>query len=1082
MLLESDDEQIGRVCPTFVIFKMDAGKPAPTKRAVRKICAANNYDHVECIYLVFAAQDQCYRVESLGPLSPHVQLTKKRVTKIRKGVDLANTHRTSSNEPLITIVDVPANVPFSDSFLQVAHASREDVARLKPLEMLRMMVDAPLNRERNNRCKNWGMKGWNSSDRRQMASLGMSRPGHYRGTKDPAMQRFVKFSADLLRNTLPGFGGDYTDDDRRKEFAEDYLSPLFKLGPHENFPDAVFFALNYLTKEGGKPSAAGLLNGHCDPNNDDITPTYEPVSSVSFLVRDHNNDLLRLVAIAYGKKAGGQYMVKRKKFLPVLELCLKKHRSLASLLTTTDPKALLPDPSNSMEKKNGKFHRSGINLNKTFMYGMFADVIGKFMLRHPHLREEPMFLISLIWLTSISHQVQIYVHEVNHLSQDDTMCVGGRKISSFKKHEWGDFAIALHKHLCAAKADKRKRCWDYSVSSRHQPCNNVPATDNQVINSVRVLRLMLHCVNQVKKDLLQADPVYYHSRINHRLSQACEKNRVVMDTEELIGQGCHGTGPFNANHTIMVAAYCGAVDVGLHGCTSIAQNTGTDNALVKRFGFDRFGGDNEELLKCLMNCRKFKGTDLLNRHQAEELVCHSLQAEPAQSGNRGPAKKIGWRYGDKLGILDGKGRCAYRLRNGEVERAPLLMSPGLRNWEEAGKLSPALYFDMPNQSGLPRRKHRGSRQARQPLVADEIPALEGGSNHFPLVRLIHPEKLCMREKQPRDAVLNFETLHQPPRTVTVTSCGAIKEGSNGGVLHNPNRKRRKRKRAPELDDSDEDDEDTSLLTDTTGIQLDRKFFAYSVKLPPLAESDGPTIKHPAADFPLRHAYPSNSAGTIVLSGVRFFSDENEAKAYALLWGIHTHPGHYAVTRFGRRFLEPPIPDRTMPPLDGYENEDGFVIATKCGGRGGHRIAFRTYGISDSRVPHVVQVTSSTGSLMLYLCDTMWQCDSGVIVFPSRPTLCRNVGGDEGVLAGIASHRRLGGCNQVQVVWADGQVSWEPLSAVIKAAPHHARQYGIQMGMEGELGWRKVTTGPSHKSEFDGYPQFEVTYQTIRGRL
>ena len=1075
-VLDKDDPIIQTHCPYFVVLIMDEGKPAPTNHHVKRMVARKNFHHVKCVYLLPPGQFQCYRAESLSKFCPHCQLTPQNVKTLIRNIHTENRSRTRWEEPPLEIIEVPPNEAFEDSFLGVAYATREDaIGAADPQDFLDVMRDVPKNVHRNNFSRHWGMKGWNSSER-SPSSLGIAKPGCFRGTRDPQVQLMVRRLVGLLRKVLPGFSKDYRDPDRAKVFSATYMDPL-KLRPDENMPDAITFVRNDLTDAEGKPCQAGLLGCHTDRNNDNITPGFEAVSAVSLLVRRvASRDLLRFGAVCYGKKAGTEHMVKLKKLGPVIEKCRATFRHLEWFQTSTDPNRLLP--RRTIGRSDGRYH-GRINLNKTFFYGMLADAIGKFMARHPQFKRNPDFLCALIWLSNISHLPQIFVQEISYLAETkDRRLRGGKQISSFKASEGLDFAVAMHKHLTDVKANRKHQCWDYSVSKRFQPCHNGFANKFQVVNSVRVLRLMIHCVASVKKNHLRDDPVFYHSRCNHRLSQSCDAKEQVTDMEKLVRQGCFGIGPFTANHIFMVAAYCGAIDPLLHNCTLIAGKTGIDETLVDSFGFAENGSDNHELLKCLTNYLPEHSREKLNMHESEELVCQTLRVEAGNhDGPTKPANK-GWRFGDVLGLLErGKGRCVFRLRDNTEVLPPLLISLSDLFWKEAEAFPTALFWDVLKNERLPNRKYKGVRQVRQPVLADEIAVVKDDKNRL-RVQAIHPAKLCMRGEAPVDAVLNFETLHKR-RTVTVEN-GIVLEGGQrfGG---NPNRKRRARARANALGEATEEEEESALLTDVIGAPSGN-YTAYSVSLPLAGGETVAKIAEPAEDFPLRHDFPYR-ADTIVLSGTRFFLQDDQAKAFALLWALHTYPGRYVLTRFGRKFLKPPLPeDGSLLPLDGYENSQGKMVETKCGGRGGHRVDFCTYGISDSRFPHVVQVTHSTGSLMMYLCDDKWQCDSGVVVFPHRPTIPRNADSnvipDVGVVGGIVSHRNRK-CNEVRVGWGcDGKDSWEPLSVMIKGAPHQVRQYGRLMEMHGERGWTMVTNDHSHKSDFDGYPRFTVTYHYI----
>ena len=519
-------------------------------------------------------------------------------------------------------------------------------------------------------------------------------------------------------------------------------------------------------------------------------------------------------------------------------------------------------------------------------------------------------------------------------------------------------------------------------------------------------------------------------------------------------EGLYGVGGFLVNHILGTLNYCGAIPQALHNIVTIGEGTGSYIALKKLHLHDSI----PEILEALSIHLK------IDRHAAEELVCIT-------GCNDHAAKVTVCRLGDKLGVIRNK-RAHYTRGMGSDTVEVQQISPAV--FLLPGRNSLGSYWSMdldtlPKWS--PKYRCTSSSTAKQPRMVEQVPCKKMNGKEQLLLQLVHSQKIYGHKNEPHWNCLGHKanSFLWQQRCITVTLSGQLVDKEEGDD-----------RKGEVVEVKMKNEEQQGGVKFPSG-----NYSKWTVKLPALDGLDS-RIVDADPDFPLRDDYP-NAGGSIVdpRTQLRYFKDDEKAKCFSLLSALFVYTGHMAMHSYGRRFWETPAPDEDLSvPLGSWQDNDDVFHGNKAGGVGGHRVSYKVMGALTAKQPYVVSLLHSRGGTVHYLVDDVGRCNSGVIVTPARAAVGRVVPGREeviddcGIVAGIVGHRHQG-CAQVCVGWMDGvTATWEKVAEVRKHSAYHLRQYGMRNNLHSEIGWRSLLND-SKKSDFDGYPRFQVTYSPLK---
>ena len=1055
-LLEKDDPRWG-LLPNLVVYKMKEGErgPPPSHQEIEDL--GKVFKNVDRVYIVPNGQGGMCCCRDLGG-HPHGHEGPNEVRQLEALVRKENTLKARKGDELIIISPKP-HEDFEDDFCTIRWMKDSEIWKLRLPELAVTLLDAPIQKGRNNRIRNWGTIGWrNSSNTEFPESLGLWKPRRFKDTDDPLLRSVIKESDSVWTKY---FGekcrNAYSCPLRQREFSIPHMFPLGT--PPEKLPmvgnkiEAATFAVNILANKNG-PTKDNYTFKHCDTKNDP-SPVHSPVfNNSAFVVNTATAEVARVATLAYGKRDAGHYMDRKKRHHGFLKLCVAQHNNLPNHRKTDLPTELLATTEEARSfKGKGKVHK-GVNIHKTFMCGQLAMPINHFFEIYTERARNPDYLCALVYATCIFHQPDQFYRELEHLlAHKDIIPLDGLCLDDHTDPK--RFAVAFYNHMFDKQTNKS---FDYTSHNRHAPTHTRKATAEQIWKSVQVLRLFLHNIHSVSTEQMSMDPTYFYCHAVDRLGRQKCSRKPFTDCQSLVEEGLFGVGTFLVNHLLGTLHYCGATPPAIHDMATVGEQTGSYRAL-QNFALEQHI---PEVLAALSTHLK------IDIHAAEELVCIT--------GCKDNARKTHvCRLGDRLGVIRNK-QAHYRLMSGDCVPVPQI-DPSIFVME--GRVSASSYWSKTEEylpKWNPKNRSKSSSVAKLPTMSVEVPCrkVDGGL----LLQLVHPQKIFghQHKEPPWNCLIHHGKAFLFQRShVKVTASGCLLD-ANYAPPH------------VHLVQANMNEDVVRVLEPGT---RSGKYWKWTVKLPAF-DGMGDKVVEADPDFPLRDDYP-NPGDSIVdpRTNLRYFHDDAKAKCFALLSALFVHAGRTTMHSFGRMFWQAPSPDKDLSvPLGSWQEclpDDDDFRGQKAGGIGGHRVAYKVLGALTADIPYVVSLLHSNGAIVHYLCNDCGRCNSGVMVTPGRHIVPRVVPGREdviddcGVVAGIVDHRHQGSA-QVLVAWMDGvHPTWEKVAEVKRHSSHHLRQYGMRNKLHLVPGWKHLLDDKK-SCDFDGYPRFLTTYVNLREAL
>ena len=594
--------------PVLVIeeSRSRAAKFLPEKlRSLDEHTTAERFKEMQIfrVHYVYQSTLTFYLAKQLGSC-PHYQIPEGKVSERN-----AMIHRYNKNNGYSVTIEVMDASPGrkQNEFISVSQGWEGLSDLFQQLdwwqvqtEIVQRMVESRGQRDHRNHDRvDAGCTG-NTNQRRTRASLGMSAPNVHHATHWEPMQKLLHWNSVAVRRVFPVHADTIyqTDRERQSIFAEEHT------GIRGDFIESNSL-ISQLVSLGGVPSTRQYLENHTDWHNDDqvseeVAAFSEVVGGFVMLKNVVHDLVFRHGCVAYGKASCHEYMIRRRKYGPLIREVHQQYQAMDVERATIVPQAL-PRAGQRWITCN-YIHR-----DKFVFYSMMANRITALCNMYTNLRR-PFPFFSLVYCATVGNSVHYFYYMTELMMQD-------RRLFGFDMSsplECPDVHLLLQMYDFMWKLKREKKFPYGKVVPRYQPVHNRHAQPEKLIESVDALvDVFTHLLSLPRDEL-------------HRQRESLHP--WLCDT---LARKLHQVGGFIAHTVANVTALCLGPNEMVSMCSHVSIATSTQTWTRVKAKVHASDKDHTEVNRTLLPAISFMTGE--PHHAGEEGLCQWGQG---QSGGK----------------------------------------------------------------------------------------------------------------------------------------------------------------------------------------------------------------------------------------------------------------------------------------------------------------------------------------------------------------------------------------------------------------------------------------------------------------